>query len=135
MVWRMEAEVIDEKRLSEIEERAKAATAGPWHTVGNTLYLRKPTKGRPAKGDVDWFAFPGNADTANFIAHSREDVPQLVAEVRRLRAIVSGVENEMLKAGVWYSGCSCRERLDAIARLICGTPIAPPSPHDEPRDR
>lgn len=82
------------ERLAEIEAREKAATAAPWTrekpgicpqtgfregvavaaTLGNQMIYAHPPGGQ----------FP-SAD-ANFIAHARQDIPDLVAEVRRLRA-------------------------------------------------
>lgn len=76
-----------DERLSEIEERVNKATAGPWTALGDGDWQ-----------DVSGFAHDfgcgccqredGNfvAADAQFIAHARQDVPELIAEVRRLRA-------------------------------------------------
>jgi hypothetical protein len=53
---------MDDKQLTEIEARVSAATPGPWTTY-----------------DDD-----SEAD-AEFIAHAREDIPALLAEVKQLR--------------------------------------------------
>ena len=69
-----------------IEARANAATPGPWSEawegeihahpgLGWEMVLRVPeADDRPA-------------DCA-FVAHAREDIPALIAEVRRMRAVV-----------------------------------------------
>ena len=53
---------MDEAKLSEIEARARAATPGPWLVCA----AEDAAEGLP-------------------VAHAREDVPALVAEVRRLQ--------------------------------------------------
>lgn len=89
---RAEAEVMtmDEAKLSEIEARASSATPGPWlmeHDVWHPVIRQSQFDGfgpivcREANGDSGLRWHP-NAD---FISHAREDVPALVAEVRRLR--------------------------------------------------
>lgn len=78
--------------LSAIEARANAATPGPWEFevrgVGETLFAQRELHGVPVHGlnlvytqEPDW-NWPANR---TFIAAAREDVPALVAEVRRLQ--------------------------------------------------
>lgn len=75
-----------EEALKEIEARANAAIPGPWSTYGDEesgLWIDTP-RDKPAfvvgyEGEIE-------APTARFVAHAREDVPALVAEVRRLKA-------------------------------------------------
>lgn len=92
--------VMDEQRLAEIEARANAATPGPWEC-------------RPGLDPGAWvlealIADPGpvltpailatrapwehraaiSLATGVFLAHARQDVPELVAEVKRLRQLV-----------------------------------------------
>lgn len=78
-----------EQELQAIEARANAATPGPWYYA--------------YEGSSDWSVFQDGTDTrpvaslhrwhkaecpeAVFIAHARQDIPALVAEVRRLRAL------------------------------------------------
>lgn len=85
--------MITEERLKEIEARAKAAEAGPWDI--DLLDDRVEAVGRKATdhgGENAWVLLsdgsPYTLDRADaeFIAHARQDVPDLVAEVRRLRA-------------------------------------------------
>lgn len=105
-----------EEDLRDIEERASKAKAGPWrfgYEWGNA-------------GDFedDWhrIAGPGGQvcgnygyeeggvireEDAAFIAHSREDIPALVAEVRRLREAMVHVLDYLLTLRANISG---RER-------------------------
>lgn len=77
--------------LTEIVIRANEATPGPWHEghIDTDTCVHIGDYGWVAAGpnrpeyDVD--SDQGRAD-AEFIAHARSDVPELVAEVRRLRA-------------------------------------------------
>ncbi|MCB9384409.1 MAG: hypothetical protein H6509_07320 [Bryobacterales bacterium] len=76
-----------DKELSRIEERAVRATPGPWksfiegrdHTSGSNFI-------RTAGDDIELSG--ASKEDQDFIAAARQDVPQLVAEVRRLRTLV-----------------------------------------------
>lgn len=78
--------------LDAIEARATAATNGPWR-AGSVAAEGKvwcPCDPSPVLGAGERclvslsLAYPHTADR-EFIAHAREDVPALVAEIRRLR--------------------------------------------------
>lgn len=105
-----EIEMTDDE-LAAIERRAEAATAGPWDfwiritadlarvLVGSgdrtTLRGMSPSDANPltiAKLPTNINpsgTFMHNRDCV-FIAHAREDVPRLIAEIRRLRAEKAG---------------------------------------------
>jgi hypothetical protein len=86
---------VTNEELEAIEARANAATPGPWYVVyegssdwevltdalrdadGNSLEFRISSSHRHRAPDCP---------DAAFIAKAREDVPALIAEVRRLRA-------------------------------------------------
>lgn len=74
-------------RLDEIETRCNAATPGPWGVC--TCSLNGPCSNE--KGVRVSFCTDGLPDRADypldaeFIAHARQDIPSLIAEVRRLR--------------------------------------------------
>ena len=74
--------------LRAIEERANAATAGPWlygEAKLNLLRLVWPMSNRDRLIAVEHRDHRATAEDCVFIAHARSDVPRLVAEVRRLR--------------------------------------------------
>lgn len=74
-----------ETRLREIEEREKAATPGPWdtgeHPTNSGIRYVFDTDG----SEVCTVYFNEESRAVEFIAHAREDVPFLIAEVRRLQ--------------------------------------------------
>lgn len=59
------SEPMTQQRLAEIEARCEAATPGPW---------------KPKRDFLSWDC------NAAFIAHARQDIPALLAEVERLGA-------------------------------------------------
>lgn len=77
---------ITDKRLTEIRARTEAATDGPWAVDG-------PAQCGPGDTLTVYPAEDGGAlayvqpswDDAEFIAHAREDIPALLAEIDRLR--------------------------------------------------
>lgn len=89
---------MDDARLNEIEARAGAATEGLWETFRTRPSEWAPYYGVkindqyreivPAKADWEGFGYGATEKDAAFIAAARTDVPELVAEVRRLSRIV-----------------------------------------------
>lgn len=80
----MGVEQVTDLDIDAIEERANAATPGPWETAydtGESIHA-EPTLYAPGNVEI---AATFRADDDRFIAHAREDVPALIAEVRRLR--------------------------------------------------
>lgn len=73
--------------IREIRKRAEAATPGPWSANGGDVRAAVYADGRTAR-----IIYGGMPYDAEFIAHAREDVPALLAEVERLRG-----ENEWLR--------------------------------------
>lgn len=85
--------------LDAIKARVDAATPGPWWAwdrgVGWHIAIGEPTEGTwggparllPASERTDI----GREADAEFIAAARQDVPALIAEVERLRALVEPV--------------------------------------------
>jgi len=90
--------------LRTIEERAEAATPGPWHVRfldddhAANLVAVATAPDAVAAGDLvaaTLIQFPNRYvdvadgrwdENAAFIAHARQDIPVLLAEIRRLRA-------------------------------------------------
>ena len=87
--------------LDAIKARCDAATPGPWAQgmAGDKLLSEVDYYGAFGfvilNGDLSDDGQYGVADAA-FIAHAREDVPSLVAEVERLRAVL-----ELARAVDW----------------------------------
>lgn len=89
---------LTEERLAEIRERAEAASPGPWERGLNEWAVQISSvfwgDGRLLaemnilnEADmVDPVAYERSEPNAEFIAHAREDVPWLLAEVVRLMA-------------------------------------------------
>lgn len=93
---------LSDKDLSDIEARAKSAQTGPWVARKATDLEGWPcafTTGEDDDGNrwvVETDGVPASQtngataeDDARFVAHARQDVPALVAEVRRLRALLT----------------------------------------------
>jgi hypothetical protein len=109
-----------EKRIAEIRDRAEKATAGPWcwEQVGEKengfiIGMAIDSDGNPASGLIETSRYDDDADVfvdcyfehvqvcesghscvysnADFVAHSREDIPFLLAEVEKLRKELEGV--------------------------------------------
>lgn len=87
-----EEELLSEKDLAEIENRALLATDAPWHVRDyGGLHVVGPSghggmiANFSTNSDEGW---EGRQADAFFIAHARDDVVRLVAEVRRLRKLV-----------------------------------------------
>ena len=79
--------------LDAIQARVDAAQPGPWTLHGtSTLYMNGHAAfflrrdGKPGQ-ILTLSGFPADAE---FIAHAREDVPALLAEVERLQAELAG---------------------------------------------
>jgi hypothetical protein len=105
----MENKGITEQELAEIEALAAAATKGPWYGYENQGVFLDEEAHNPVfqtgcgcctQEDLS------EADAA-FIAASREAVPRMAAEIRRLREELEGATN---------GGCNeCRYKLQSEA--------------------
>lgn len=123
-----------EDKLAEIEARASSATPGPWlmeHDVWHPVIRQSQFDGfgpivcREANGDSGLRWHP-NAD---FISHAREDVPALVAEVRRLREALAAEREacaevcDDLRSSVTWSGRGAGNVAWDNARHVCASAI------------
>ncbi len=88
----MNDSIISDIELKEIEDRCSKATSLPWrsfvegrdHTGGSSFIM---TGTQSARGpDIELFG--ASVDDQDFIAASRQDVPRLLAEVKRLRGLL-----------------------------------------------
>ena len=79
-------EALSDQELAAIAARAAVALPGPWQSDPLTGTMVVDSLGREI---VSCLAYPADAlPTVEFIAQCRTDVPRLVAEVRRLRALI-----------------------------------------------
>jgi hypothetical protein len=76
---------LSEERLVEIEARANAATPGPWRTEESHIdgYIVAGNGERIFGGEYSEGFIAPEDPNAIFTVHARDDVPALVAEVRR----------------------------------------------------
>lgn len=78
-----------EDDLKVIEERCESARKGPWKSfiegrdhMSGSSFIRVSNEANP-DDDIE---LTGATDAdQDFIAHAREDIPKLIAEIRRLR--------------------------------------------------
>jgi len=89
---------LTDDELRAIEQRLAACTPGPWchRMLGFIESLASPRMVIGVtcqKYDPDAAPLPGR-DNAEFIAHARQDVPRLIAEIRRLRECIEQFETE-----------------------------------------
>lgn len=88
-----------EQELAETEARAAAATPGPWTSyVEGRDHLSGDAFIRFSDSDDedDMYVprhrstgcYPASTADQDFIAHARQDVPALIDDVRRLRALI-----------------------------------------------
>jgi hypothetical protein len=70
-----------DSRLAEIEARANEAEQGPWELSFDDGYYIESERGAIVD-DI------GSANNGYFIAHSREDIPFLLDEIKRLRGLL-----------------------------------------------
>lgn len=104
--------MIDEKQLAEWEALANAASPGPWTTNGKVVrqYSDETSKVIAyinSEDDHPW------GDDALLVAAARTAVPELIAEVRRLRAEVPG------KRFCQLPGCGGWIGPDVTGRPMC----------------
>lgn len=85
-----------DQELQAIEERANAATPGPWKANEShydfAVFAPHPSEsGNTLIAQIDGGISTDSERDADFIAAAREDVPALIAEVRDLRAKLDAV--------------------------------------------
>lgn len=81
---------MNEERLEEIRRRAEAATEGPWR-IEESRYEGSYNV-TSVNETHDLSACLCRPDDAEFISHAREDIPDLLAEVERLRSELSAIQ-------------------------------------------
>lgn len=77
--------ILTKKEIDEIKSRLEKASPGPWRVTSTSK--RHQTGGDYIPDCDDWVVVSifERKEDAYFVAHAREDIPRLVAEVERLR--------------------------------------------------
>jgi hypothetical protein len=84
--------MLKENELLEIEKRCGSGTLGPWkafiegrdHTSGGNFLLTGYENNRGEDLEINGALI----EDYDFIANAKQDVPKLIGEIRRLRAII-----------------------------------------------
>lgn len=95
----MSNKLLTNEEITQIRERAEKATEGPWqyNGIGGVFsahavsyhYAWKNTKEICSLNDGEYIENQNEENDANFIAHAREDIPKLLAEIERLRELLN----------------------------------------------
>jgi hypothetical protein len=80
------SEALSDQELAEIERQCELSTPGPWksyvegrdHVSGDSFIMT---------GREDIYLTGATVNDQDFIASARQDVPRLIREIRRLRAL------------------------------------------------
>lgn len=117
------------ERLAEIRARCDKATAGPWTVRArapyhecDVIYHECDVRG-PERG-LFGGQFAKTVDAA-FIAHAREDVPYLLAEIDRLRSELEAAKatsTDRTKAGTWVRAGAVWLDMRHVAAVIAPLP-------------
>jgi len=95
----MSEQPVTPDRLTEIQQRADAATDGPWvdHWWG--------IEGESVDVLVVQDDYESSRQDFEFIAHAREDIPFLLAELARYQAAVQAVREVHFQSDEWCLEC------------------------------
>lgn len=122
---------LTQEELAEIRKRAEAATAGPWRWEDDLHDCEMPdlindTQSIMDFGDCEMFyptqGTPPDIFDAEFIAHAREDVPKLLAEIERLQTRLSHAGDLLSEAHDLLDDVHCYDTdvYNAISRYFNG---------------
>ena len=117
--------------LDAIEARAAAATPGPWDSPDASKYPDNAEELHIS----NWCLSMSTSEDAQFIAHSRTDIPALTARVRETEADLIHERNEVTRVihQLKAERDALREKLDALTRasrayVYGGDGHGPPDP-------
>jgi hypothetical protein len=93
---------LNAEELEAIRKRVEAATAGPWYNTRWDVATEPDcTTGYPSSPesicgtfDGEYIENPNGINDAEFIAHARQDVPKLLAEIEHLTTELARIEEE-----------------------------------------
>ena len=121
-----------EQELSEIEARANAATPGPWGFVPpRTEELAIKGEVHCDEGPIFVAAHYDIAKSADFefAANAREDIPKLLAEVRRLREWKKRNNSMFITVSKRPYHCCANDCLDYVNNNLVYVELSKPVPH------
>ncbi|HZC78246.1 MAG TPA: hypothetical protein VE258_10875, partial [Ktedonobacterales bacterium] len=109
------------RELQAIKQRAARATSGPWQ-----IHVRGTSTTIEAQDGKKWIAQAvlgtygiGNVEAnATFIAHARDDIPTLLAEVERQRAALAALAEQLRQTTAARDDLSQRAMLAAKERYV-----------------
>jgi hypothetical protein len=81
---------MDEQRLSEIRQRAEAATPGKYTKVGYDAEPYRTCTWRVAREDGINIAVNCSEEDADLFANSKQDIPDLLEYIRKLEMMLDG---------------------------------------------
>lgn len=76
---------LTEEEIEAIKSRCNQATAGPWKSFVEKREQISGSSFIQTKGEDIYLTGATDADQ-DFIAHARQDIPKLIAEIERLRS-------------------------------------------------
>jgi len=79
---------VGDEEIQEIKRRCAEATPGPWTSYVEGREQMSGSSFIMTQGE-DIYVTGATAADQDFIAHSRQDIPKLLAEIERLRRLVS----------------------------------------------
>lgn len=129
----------DPKWLSDIRERVGKATPGPWRKPNNKIpyvygnggpdsyLIHQMPIGKEAKGHIQETKDTWNID-AEFIAHSRTDIPTLLSVIDRYREALREVRNSIgfhreVPGGFWATCQTTYPLTDYLDKAINFNPM------------
>lgn len=112
--------------LEAIKKRAEAANKGPWTWGDYPDIDNRPCPSLVGAHGYGVLSCDGEANgpteaNAAFIAHAREDVPGLVAEVERLRAAIRALGDHVytLQDGLKWLEEECNSNTGEAGHVLC----------------
>jgi hypothetical protein len=110
--------MLSDERLKEIQKRTEKATEGPWKAgegfynravlaIGKTDTYDGPVWSSIFRADLieaqdaegrKWYTTGSIYENVDFIAHARQDIPDLLAEIDRLKAELNGAYERAAQA-------------------------------------
>ena len=105
------------KKLEEIRARAEKATEGPWEVEGPSMPGPDDSLAVTTDGGVVAYVQP-TVDDAEFIAHSRTDVPKLVAALEAVEAIAKHVSQQAVDIYSNARGMQPDQRIAAASYAV-----------------